>query len=347
MRLPLLAALLLATAAVARAQQPARYVLRGDAAIYNLAGRVRIQGGTTADVEVSVTRGGRDADRLRIETGPIDGHATLRVVYPSDEIVYGGATGGRSSTELRVRDDGTFSDGREGDRGGRVHVRTYGGGLEAWADLVVTVPPGRRVAVRLAVGEATVANVNGDILVDVHAAAVSAERTKGTLTIDTGSGDITVRDVEGDVSLDTGSGEISATGVRGRGLTLDTGSGNVTVAQADVTDLTIDTGSGDVDAAGVRARTVTVDTGSGHVTLGLLADVDSVEIDTGSGDVTVTVPAQLGAEVEIETSSGEIDLGFSIAVQRIDRDHLVGRIGDGVGRMRLDTSSGDVRLVRQ
>ena len=346
MRLPLLAALLLATAAVARAQQPARYVLRGDAAIYNLAGRVRIQGGTTAEIEVSVTRGGKDAERLRVETVPIGGHATLRVVYPRDEIVYGGGTG-RSSTELRVRDDGTFSDGRDGERGGRVHVRTYGGGLEAWADLVVTVPPGRKVAVRLAVGEATVANVNGDILVDVHSAGVSAERTKGTLTIDTGSGDITVRDAEGDVSLDTGSGEISATGVRGRGLTLDTGSGNVTVAQADVTDLTIDTGSGDVDAAGVRARTVTVDTGSGHVTLGLLADVDSVEIDTGSGDVTVTVPAQLGAEVEIETSSGDIDLGFSIEVKRIDRDHLIGRIGNGAGRMRLGTSSGDVRLVRQ
>jgi hypothetical protein len=26
---------------------------------------------------------------------------------------------------------------------------------------------------------------------------------------------------------------------------------------------------------------------------------------------------------------------------------VVGRIGDGVGRMRLDTSSGDVRLLRQ
>jgi hypothetical protein len=34
-------------------------------------------------------------------------------------------------------------------------------------------------------------------------------------------------------------------------------------------------------------------------------------------------------------------------VRQIDRDHVVGRIGDGVGRMRLDTSSGDVRLLRQ
>lgn len=344
MRYALLAGLLLAATAAA-AQQPGRYVLRGEAAIYNLAGRVSIQGGTTADLQVDVTPGGADAGRLRVETGSIDGHETLRVIYPGDDIRYSrGAT--RSNTELRVRDDGTFSDDRERGAGRRVRVRSDGDGAEAWADLVVTVPKGRKVTVRLAVGEATIANVDGDIVVDVHAAGVSAERTKGTLTIDTGSGDITVRDVEGEVLLDTGSGDVSATNVRGRVLTLDTGSGDVTVAQADVTDLRVDTGSGDVDATGVRARTVRIDTGSGNVGLTLLADVDSVEIDTGSGDVAVTVPAELGAELEIDTSSGEIDLGFAIEVRRVEHDHLVGRIGDGAGRIRLDTASGDVRLKR-
>mgnify|MGYP001263479184 CR=1 FL=1 len=338
--------MLLALAAPAAAQEPGRYVLRGEAAIYNLAGRVRIQGGTTADVQVDVTRGGKDSDRLRIETGPIDGRQTLRVVYPDDDILYRGGTD-RSSTELRVRDDGTFSDDHDGDRGRTVRVRSYGSGTEAWADLVITVPAGRRVAVRLAVGEVTVSNVDGDLLVDVHSANVTADGTKGDLAIDTGSGNITVRQAQGDVNLDTGSGDISATGVRGGTLLLDTGSGNVTVAQADATELNIDTGSGDVDASGVRARTVKVDTGSGSISLGLLADVDDVEVDTGSGDVSVTVPAELGAELEIDTSSGDIDLGFAIEVQRIQRDHVVGRIGDGAGRMRLETSSGDVRLLRR
>ena len=40
---------LLCAATAAAAQQPGRYTLRGEAAIYNLAGRVRIQGGTTAE----------------------------------------------------------------------------------------------------------------------------------------------------------------------------------------------------------------------------------------------------------------------------------------------------------
>jgi hypothetical protein len=45
MRFLLLAGLLFAPTAAA-AQQAGRYTLRGEAAIYNLAGRVRIQGGT-------------------------------------------------------------------------------------------------------------------------------------------------------------------------------------------------------------------------------------------------------------------------------------------------------------
>ncbi len=331
-------------AAPLAAQQASRHVLRGaDVAIYNLAGTVRIQGGAVGDVVVEVTPRGGEAAKLRVETGPIDSRQTLRVVYPGDEIVYGQGSG-RNSTELRVRDDGTFGDTRGRDRGRSVRVRNYGSGVEVWADLTITVPAGRKVAVRLAVGEASVADVDSDLLVDVHSADITAERTRGRLVLDTGSGDISLRDARGDVTLDTGSGNVRATGVQGD-LLIDTGSGNVTVAQADVTSLSIDTGSGNVDARDVRARDLLIDTGSGSVTLTLLSDVESASIDTGSGDVTMTVPSTLGAELDIQTSSGEIDLGFPVEVRRIERSHLQGRIGNGSGRIAIDTGSGDVRLL--
>ena len=248
-------------AAPLTAQSPVRQELRGDSvAIYNLAGEVRVEAGGGAAVTVDITLRGADAKELRVEAGPIGGINALRVIYPGDDIVYGSGTG-RSSTELRVRDDGTFSDDRG--RGGReVRVRNYGSGTEAWADLVVRVPAGKSVAVRLAVGEVTIANVDGNLLIDVHSADVTSTGTKGVLSIDTGSGDVTVKDAQGTVSLDTGSGNVEATNVTGTSLTLDTGSGDVTVAQADVTDLSIDTGSGDVDLTGVRAKHVKVDTTS-------------------------------------------------------------------------------------
>ena len=57
-------------------------------AVYNLAGRVRVQAATGSQVTVDITRGGRDASKLKLETGEVRGWNSLRVVYPSDRIVY-------------------------------------------------------------------------------------------------------------------------------------------------------------------------------------------------------------------------------------------------------------------
>ncbi|MGH7568268.1 MAG: DUF4097 family beta strand repeat-containing protein [Gemmatimonadales bacterium] len=334
------------------AQQVERHVLAGaDVAIYNLAGVARLAPGTGRDVVVELTRGGRDAADLEIATGEIRGRETLRVLYPDDRVSYTPGRDYGGSSTLRVREDGTFGESgndREfrGGGGRRVTVTTGRGGLEAYADLRITVPAGQKIAVYLGVGRVFVSNVAGELLVDVAAAEITAEGTRGSLNLDTGSGAIGVTGAEGPVRLDTGSGNVDATRVRGPGLSIDTGSGNVTVSDADVASLLVDTGSGSVDATAVRSREMSIDTGSGSVELALLGDVDRLEIDTGSGSVTVTMPASLGAEIEVETGSGSIDLGFPVELRRFARDHLIGKIGDGQGRITIETGSGSIRLVR-
>src|SRR6266516_3524947 len=302
---------LLATLDRAVSQQPERHTISGDdIAVYNLVGVTRIEGGSGSAVVVELTRGGRDLAKLRVETGPVRGRETLRVIYPDDDIVYRGLDFDGNTT-LDVREDGTFND-REGHRSGggahRVRISGSGRGLEAHADLRVAIPPGKKAAVYLAVGRVSVANVDGDLQVDVSAANVTADHTKGSLRIDTGSGDVKVADVEGDVRLDTGSGNVIVTGAHGRQLKLDTGSGDVTADRV---------------------------------------EVDVLKVDTGSGDVTLTVPPQFGAHVDIETGSGGIELrGVSIQTTRLEREHLVGDIGDGKGRLKIETGSGGITLQR-
>jgi hypothetical protein len=351
--------MLLASTALSRSPlqaQSERRTLSGErVAIYNLAGKLRVESGSGSEVIVEVTRGGRDADRLRVEQGAIGGYETLRVLYPSERIVYPGV-GRYDRTTINVRDDGTWGDrptrGSRDEREAsdrernRVEISSSGSGLEAYADVRVLVPRGQRIVIHNAVGDARITMVDADLAVDVASSTITAERTRGHLSLDTGSGSVSVTDAQGDVDLDTGSGGVTISGVKGESLRMDTGSGSIRGSDVDVSELKADVGSGGVHLERVRASRVSVDAGSGGTELELLSTVDQLKIDAGSGGVTVRLPSSLSAEVDIETGSGGIDTDFAVQVTRFEQRHMVGRIGDGRGRIRIESGSGQVRLLK-
>ena len=278
------------------------------------------------------------------------------MLYPGDRIRWRGNGEDNSSTQLRVREDGTFGDpgdehvrGRRGrhrwDEGRRVTISSNAG-IDARADLVIQVPRGRRVAVYLAVGAVTVANVDGRLAVDAHAAPVTATGVKGELSVDVGSGNVRVSQVEGDLSVDTGSGSVEVSRYHGSSLSIDTGSGDVTGTELAGDEVSIETGSGEIRLSAVTAPSVSLETGSGGITADLRQDVSSLQAETGSGDVAIRAPASLGAEIEIETSSGDIETDFPLQITRHGRDHMVGTIGDGKGTIAIETGSGGIRLLK-
>src|SRR5947199_7753533 len=252
------------------ATQTSRHVLKGDSvAIYNLVGELRVEAGTGSDVTVEVQRRGADAAKLDIQSGPLRGRETLRIIYPDDVIVM--PDWGRGwNTTLRVRDDGTFGEehGRHERsswfREGR-EVRITGrnrGGLEAYADLRVSVPAGKNVGVYLGVGKAFVSNVDGVIRVWVASADVAADRTKGSLRVETGSGNVDLRTASGDISLATGSGDVTVSGVDGVSLKLETGSGGVTLTDVNSPSVHVETGSGTMEATASSGDALSFETGT-------------------------------------------------------------------------------------
>ena len=355
-KLPFLTAtLLLPIVATAQTSQaPTRQTLKGDSvAVYNLVGELRVEAGSGSDVTVQVERGGTDAAKLDIQTGPLRGRETLRIIYPDDVIVM--PDWGRGwNTTLRVRDDGTFGDDGFGHgrswRGDGHEVRITGrsrSGLEAYADLRIAVPRGKSISVNLGVGKAFVSNVEGNIRVSVASADVAADRTRGTLRIATGSGNVDLRTASGAVSLESGSGDITVAGAQGPSLKLATGSGNVTISDGKAELLTVETGSGSIDVTGSSGDDVSFNTGSGNVDVTLVATFRSLSVETGSGDVTLRVPPTVGAQVDLDTGSGDIDLGgLTLQVRRIEHDHVSGTLGDGKGRLSVETGSGNVRLQK-
>jgi Putative adhesin len=349
-------ALLAASPGLLAAQQTEHYTIdAGPALVYNLVGNLRIEGGE-GHVSVQVTRAGADAGKLTIGQGEIGGRPTLRVIYPADRI-RSGRTSDRGSTQLRVRDDGTFGsegdefhehgrDGHrhEGDEGRRVTIGDDG--LDARADLVVRVPRGERVAVHLAVGAVTVANVDGELRVHTQSAPVTASGTRGTLSIDVGAGEVRISDAQGELNVDTGSGSVDVTKFSGSDLSVETGSGEVTGSDLTADELGVDTGSGEIRLAGVTSPRLSLETGSGGITAELRRDLASLEVETGSGDVSIRAPSSLGAQVEIQTASGDIETDFPFQLTRGGRDHMVGTIGDGKGTIAIETGSGGIRLLK-
>lgn len=344
----MIGALVLLVVAVPTAAQE-RYNVSGDhVAIYNLAGRVDVTGASGGSVTVEVVRGGDDASGLDVRVSEIDGRQTLRVLYPTDRLVYP-ELGRGSQTSLRVRGDGTWGgDGGSwfGGRGDEVRISGSGSGMEAFADLRIGVPRGGRVDVYLAAGRITAQNVDGRVRLDTHGGSVEARSMAGSLLVDTGSGAVDVMGMEGDLEIDTGSGRVRVADVRANNVLIDTGSGRVNADNVNADEIEIDTGSGGIELRRSAGRDVRLDTGSGGVEAELTGDIEELLVDTGSGSVTVWLPENLGARLEIETGSGGIDVDFPVMVSRRARDELRGEIGDGRGSIRIDTGSGSVRLRR-
>lgn len=335
-----LAAMALLAAPLA-AQQSGTYTLSGgDIHLYNLIGTLTVEP-STGPASAVVALNGADAAKLTVRH---DG-GLLSIVYPGESFVYPAAGSGYSS-ELRVESDGTFDDDDDGS-GRKVRVSSSGSGLAAWADIRVLLPEGARAHLHLGVGKATLRNVNGRIEVDTENGDIEANGTAGALSLDTGSGDIAVSAHKGGLSVDTGSGDVLLKTISTDVLSVDTGSGDIRVDGLTATRLSVDTGSGDILVTGASVRSIEADAGSGDISLGLLGDVDDLTADTGSGDVKVTAPKTLGALVDVESSSGEIESDFPIQVTRKEQDSLRGTLGDGQGSIRIDTGSGDVALRLQ
>jgi lia operon protein LiaG len=339
---------LLAVALPLQAQSVDHRTLSSPAAIYDIAGSIHVVRGTGNDITIDITRGGRDADKLSIATGEIGDRQTLRVLFPSDRVVFPWAKErGHWRNEMEINDDGTWG-GNHHWRGRRVTVVPSGDGLEARADLTIHMPPGARLAIYLGVGDASASGTDGDLLADVDDASVTIDHTHGALDLDTGSGDVIVRDAQGDVKLDAGSGDVTLSNLRGDRLDVDAGSGDIKATSIAYPRAKLDLGSGKFDLAGATVDELSLDAGSGDVEVAFTGPARRVKIDAGSGDVTLHIPKNFGADVDIEAGSGDVRSDFALERRRDeDESHYRGRIGDGNGQISIDGGSGQIALVKQ
>lgn len=347
--------ILLALGALAASAEEFRETVRVDGdscTLINLLGHVEVvRGGNEFEVEIRVRGGDADRESVRILREERDGSDVVRIQFPTDrEDTFIYPPMGKGKTTITFRDEsregGIWQRLRGAVGGRRLTIKGDGRGFEAWADVTVRVPEGRRAEIRLGAGDVVAEGVRGDLVLDTHSGPIEARDIRGDLVCDTGSGAVRVRDCEGRVHVDTGSGAVQGENLRGPRVLVDTGSGGVILDRVDCEKLDVDTGSGSVKAVDVSCDAASIDTGSGSVRLELRRmGKGKYLLDTGSGGVTLVLPGDASCRVACETGSGGVDVDIDgVTVEREGRDEARFTLGGGEARVVIDTGSGGIRI---
>lgn len=196
----------------------------------------------------------------------------------------------------------------------------------------LTVPVGTRV---------TATSVSGSIEIVA---------TQGEVVARSVSGDVRVRDATGRVEAAAVSGDVGLVNVSGQ-LRVETVSGEITVENGSG-EITAESVSGSVLLRrsrfdGIRANSVS----AGISYDGPFSDNGSYRLNSHSGSIALTLPADVGAALELETFSGRITSDFPLTLQPGEGTGRRNRrmefsLGNGRARVIAETFSGNITIRR-
>jgi hypothetical protein len=347
---------LAAGAAVAREFEREFTFATDDLKVVNMIGTVQVVEAPGDEFQIQVTVRGEDATEDFLEFAELnDDGEVFAIKFPIQKhtkYVYPELGRGSKTTMSFDNEDDhgkswlkkVFS----GMSGTRVTVSGKGNGKEVWADMVIAVPRGAELEMRLGVGEIAAGDLKADLNLDTSSGAIQVTNLEGDLLADTGSGHVMATGIDGEVNIDTGSGHVEVTDCEGREIKVDTGSGRVIAENVKCDNLDIDTGSGSVKARRIATDQARIDTGSGSVVLQLDRMGDGkFDIDTGSGSIELIMPDDASARISADTGSGSVNNDFAGSeVVRKDKREMELIVGDGESRVRLDAGSGSITVAK-
>lgn len=260
------------------------------------------------------------------------------------------------------------------DRAGRVLVRPLLDGKPLFSrgaklprgysvrvDLQLRVP--RRVAVEAAVtsglleaqdlaggavlgatsGDVRARRLSGEMVINLTSGYLDLQELRGPLTISVTSGGMRLADHEGDAEITCFSGDAELNDITGN-LTVSSISGSIAVN--DVTGrLRANTTSGDIRVTRAESS-VWLRTSSGFLELlDAGREGQSIDLASSSGDIHVTLRKTASLRVDVTTAIGAIRCRLPLEIETIARKRLVGVLGGGKEDARIETASGDIRIL--
>lgn len=221
--------------------------------------------------------------------------------------------------------------------GSRVEVRVnyVGRDNHASVDFNVTAPAGTTLNVRSISGDVQVRNITGEVRMESVSGDVSATGTPNLAAIKTVSGDLELSGVSGQDTLNvsTISGDLQVRSVKARSINAESVSGGVSLTDVTCDRATVKSVSGDVEYAGPLTKN------------------GRYELRSHSGDIRMTLPNDVGFELEANTFSGNVRSDLQVTTRTGDtgnrRRGLRGTHGDGSVLLMLNTFSGDITVAKR
>jgi len=201
-------------------------------------------------------------------------------------------------------------------------------------DLHVVAPPSTELDLQSGSATITARGTFGTTSITSGSGAVAVETVAGSARVRTGSGSVRIEAVSGDLQLRSGSGGMELGSVDGS-VDAQTGSGDLRLRHGGAA-LRVKSGSGDV-SVGDAPDDLRATTASGDVRIET-ASRGEVHVRAASGDLRVGVPSGTSAWVDVHTISGRLSSELQSASAPEGDDERV--------RLRLETASGDIELVR-
>jgi DUF4097 and DUF4098 domain-containing protein YvlB len=290
-------------------------LLTGGALVVCFAGTVQAQRnyGETLDTTVTLRQGTVD---LSLMSGRIE--------------VVGG-----SGSEAHIRATTSLGDIQFDAGPGRIRLSVEPGsrGGVGDAQFELTVPAGTRVIANSLSGSVSIRGVKGEVDVNTVSGSIDVSDAARKVKLESVSGNVEAAHIAGDTRASSVSGRVEVDDVAG--------------------DLETESVSGRITMLGARSKYVRAGSVSGRIAYaGTFEGGGSYEFKSHSGSVRLSLPANVGAEVRVETFSGSIDSDFPVTLQptTTSRGHSSGRIefkiGDGRSRIVAESFSGTIKIER-
>jgi hypothetical protein len=167
------------------------------------------------------------------------------------------------------------------------------------------------------------------------------------LNVDTGDGSVESDAITGNVDIHTGDGHIRLDGAKGQ-IRLRTGDGSIEGRDLDG-QLEATSGDGHISVEG-RFDGLNIKTGDGSVTARANPGSKLVagwNVRTGDGSVTMSLPADLQANIDASTNDGRISLGLPVLVEgTMGTSQIHGKMNGGGAPLIIHTGDGSIHLSK-